>query len=58
MTQEQKNFLRSSFIKSQFSYCPLIWMFYLKKALHRLYNLMKNPLALSSKIMSQTLLHF
>ena len=39
MILEQKNFLTSSFIKSQFNYCHLIWMFCLRKALYRLNNL-------------------
>ena len=34
MTPDQKAFLTSSFMKSQFNYSPLIWMFCLKKALH------------------------
>ena len=33
MTSEQKTFLTSSLIKSQFNYCPLISMFYSKQAL-------------------------
>ena len=39
MTPEQRTFLTASFIKSQFNYCPLIWIFCLKKALHRLINI-------------------
>ena len=35
MTSGQKT---PSFLKSQFNYCPLIFMFYSKKALHRLTN--------------------
>ena len=46
MTPEQK-ILTSSFIKSQFSYCPLIWMFCLKKALLRLNNIHERSLPLT-----------
>ena len=55
MTPEQKTFLTSSFIKSPFNYCPLIWMFCLKKAPHRLNNIHERSLP---KIMPQTLLDF
>ena len=58
MTPEQKVSFTSSFIKSQFNYCPLIWMFCSKKALYRLNNLHVGPCALCIKIMSLTLLHF
>ena len=44
MTPKQKSFLTSSFIKSKFNYCPLIWMFCSKKALHRLHNIHERSL--------------
>ena len=49
MTPEQKAFLTPSFRKSQFNYCPLIWMFCSKKALHRLNIITKNLCALYIK---------
>ena len=54
ITSGQKTFLTSSFIKSQFNYCLLIWIFCSKQALHRLDN--KHSLcALHTKIMAHTL---
>ena len=47
MTLEQKTFLTSSFIKSQFNYCPVIWAFCSKKALRRLNNIHEIPLGLT-----------
>ena len=44
MTPEQNTFLTSYFIKSQVNYCPLIWMFCLKKSLHRLNNIHERSL--------------
>ena len=41
---EQKAFLTSSFIKSQFNHRPLIWIFCSKKALCRLNNIQKRSL--------------
>lgn len=41
---EQKAFLTSSFIKSQFNHRPLIWIFCSKKALYRLNNIHKRSL--------------
>ena len=38
MTPEHKVLLASSFRKSRFNYCPLIWMFYSMNALRRLKN--------------------
>ena len=49
MTPEQKTFLTSSFIKSQFNYCPLIWLSCLKKALHRLNNIYERSLRLKQQ---------
>ena len=46
MTPEQKTFLTSSFIKSQFNYCPVIWTFCSKKPLHRLNNIHEISLGL------------
>ena len=44
MNTEQKTFLTASFINSQFNYCLLIWMFCLKKALHKLNNIHERSL--------------
>ena len=44
MTQEQKILFTFSFIKCLFNYCPLIWMFRWKKALHRLNNIHEKSL--------------
>ena len=38
MAPEQKTVLTFSFIKSQFNYCPLTWVFCSEKGLHRLNN--------------------
>ena len=46
MIPEQKTFLISSFIKSKFNYCLLIWMFCSKKAFHRLNNVHERSLRL------------
>ena len=37
LTYDQKRFLLNSIIKSQFSYCPLIWMF-CSHSLNNLFN--------------------
>ena len=39
MTPGQNTFSTSSLIQSQFNYCPLIWMFCSKVALHRFNNM-------------------
>ena len=39
MTTDQKKLIFSSFIKSQFTYCPLIWMFCTKRSLRRIHNI-------------------
>ena len=39
MTTDQKKLIFSSFIKSQFTYCPLIWMFCTKRSLRRISNI-------------------
>ena len=39
MTTDQKKFIFSSFIKLQFTYCPLIWMFSIKRSLRRINNI-------------------
>ena len=44
MTSEQKTFLTSSLIKSQFNYCPLISMFFIQRKLCRLNNLHERSL--------------
>ena len=36
MTTDQKKLILSSFIKSHFTYCPLIWMFCTKRSLRRI----------------------
>ena len=46
MTPEWKTFFTSSFIKSHFNCCPLIWMFCSKKAPHRLNNIHERSLCL------------
>ena len=41
LTSDQRNLLLNSFIKSQFTYCPLIWMFtsrYLNNALNNIHE--------------------
>ena len=43
---EQKTLLTLSFIKYQFNYCRLIWMFCSKKALYRLKNMHERSLRL------------
>ena len=57
MTPEQKTFLTSYFIKSEFNHCPLIAMLCLKKALHRLNNIYEKSLRVAN-FMSKTLLNF
>ena len=47
MVLQENTFLTSFFIKSQFNYCPLIWMFCLKKSLHRLNKIYERSLYLS-----------
>ena len=54
ITSRQKTFLTFSFIKSQFNYCLLIWIFCSKQALQRLDN-KHNLCALHTKIMAHTL---
>ena len=44
MTSEEKTLLTSPFIKSQFNYCPLIWMFCSMKTLRRLNNIHERSL--------------
>ena len=39
MTTDQKKLIFSSFIKSQFTYCSLIWMFCTKRSLRRIINI-------------------
>ena len=46
MTTDQKKLIFSSFIKSQFTYCPLIWMFCTKRSLRRLNNIHERCLRL------------
>ena len=49
MTTDQKKLLFSSFIKSQLTYCPLIWMFCTKCSLRRLSNKHERCLCLIQK---------
>ena len=44
MTTDQKKLIFSSFVKSQFTYCPLIWMFCKKRSLRRINNIHKRCL--------------
>ena len=46
MTTDQKKLIFSSSIKSQFTYCPLIWMFCTKRSLRRINNIHKRRLRL------------
>ena len=58
MNLEQRTFLTSSFIKSQFIYCLLIWMFCSKKARHRLNNIHERSLHLINQYYFSILLEF
>ena len=49
MSSEQKKLIISSFIKSQFSYCPLIWMFCSRTSMSKLNNIHKKSLRLVTK---------
>ena len=49
MTTDQKKLIFSSFIKSQFTYCPLIWMFRRKRSLRRINNIHEQCLRLISQ---------
>ena len=49
MTIDQKKLILSSFTKSQFNYCPLIWMFYTKRFLRRIKIYMSSTCAFYSK---------
>ena len=46
MTTDQKKLTFSSFIKSQFTYCPLILMFSTKRSLRRINNIHERCLCL------------
>ena len=46
MTQKQKTLQFSSFIKSQFYYSPLIWMFCTKYSIGRINNIQERCLSL------------
>lgn len=52
LNSDQKTLLASSFIKFQFNYCPLIWMFCSKEALRRLNKI------ICPKIASRYILNF
>ena len=49
MTTDQKKLIFSSFIKSQFTYCPLIWMFFTKRSLRRIDNIHERCLHLTQQ---------
>ena len=49
MTTDQKKLLFFSFIKSQFTYCPLKWMVRTKRSLHRINNIHELCLRLTQK---------
>ena len=46
MTTNHKKLIVSSFIKPQFTYCPLVWMFCTKRSLHRINNIHEGYLRL------------
>ena len=46
MTTDQKKRIFSSFIKSQFTHCPLIWMFYTKHSIGRINSIHERYLGL------------
>ena len=46
MTADQKTLIFPSFIKSQFTHCPLIWMFCTKRFLRRINNIHERSLRL------------
>ena len=46
MGSEQNKLIMSSFIKSQFSYCPLIWMFCSRNSMNKLNNIREKCLRL------------
>ena len=46
LTQEQKKLISTSFIKSHFSYCPLIWMFCSKKSMKKINSIHERSLRL------------
>ena len=50
MTTDQKKLIFSSFIESQFTYCPLIWMFCTKPSLRRINNAVPAPYAAKLQI--------
>ena len=52
---EQNKLIMQSFIKSQFSYCLLIWMFYSRSFINKLNNITKNTYALLQTTMTQIL---
>ena len=58
ITPEQNTFIKFSFVKSQFNYCSLIWLFCIWKALSRLNNIHERSLRRVHEIVSQTLLRF
>ena len=43
---EQKKIIMSSFIKPQFSYCPLLWMFYSRTSINKLNDIHEKCLRL------------
>ena len=49
--------LSSSFLKSQFNHCPIIWMYFSKEALHRLNNIHERSLPLIHDYISKFVTH-
>ena len=46
MDSEQNKLIMSSFVKSQFSYCPLIWIFCSRTSMNKLNNIYEKCLRL------------
>ena len=58
MGSEQNKAIISSFIKSQYSYCPLIWMFCLRTSKNKLNNITKNACTLLETTLTQILTNY
>ena len=43
----KRSVLVNSFITSQFSYCPLIWMFHSQRIEHKIYNIHESTLRIT-----------
>ena len=55
---EQNKLIMSSFIKSQFSYCPLIWMFCSRTSMNKLNNIHEKCLRLVTNDYTQILANY